>query len=130
MRITTQSTVTTPMIRRSINLIVGDQLRTGFPPTPRHLLSRWRNPLGTLPRLDSVEIHGVNFLKSTTLPFDNEEVDDKTRDGVAASEDVAVAEVDGFGDEGCEESEELHRVSLTLLLSDDEEHLRSSRASC
>jgi hypothetical protein len=40
------------------------------------------------------------------LAFDDEEVDDERGDEVAGGEDVAVAEVDGFGDEGCEEGDE------------------------
>jgi hypothetical protein len=40
------------------------------------------------------------------LAFDDEEVDDERGDEVAGGEDVAVAEVDGFGDEGREEGDE------------------------
>jgi hypothetical protein len=40
------------------------------------------------------------------LALDNEEINDETTEDVRAREDVAVAEINGAGYEGCEEGEE------------------------
>lgn len=41
-----------------------------------------------------------------TLTFNDEEENDASANQVASSEDVAVAEVDSTGDEGCEEGDQ------------------------
>lgn len=128
MRITTESTLTT-LISHPPLILIRYQLRTSLDPAPRHLLGGRRNPLGALPGLDSLEVHGINLLEGPALTFNDEEVDDESSDSVAPSEHVTVAEVSGFGDERCEEGEELHRVSLIVVPSKDEQDLQSSRAS-
>lgn len=45
------------------------------------------------------------LLQSPTLAFHHEEIDDKTAENIAAGEDVAVLEVNGRNNEGCEEGE-------------------------
>ncbi|KAI6755461.1 hypothetical protein HG531_004567 [Fusarium graminearum] len=81
-------------------------IRTSLLSDPRHFLWRRRNPLGTLHRAYSFKIHGVNLLKCATLAFNDEEVDDESTEDIASSKDVSVAEVNVFGDEGCEEGEQ------------------------
>ena len=44
------------------------------------------------------------------MTLDDEEVDDQSGDSVAAGEDVAVTEVDGLGNEGCEKGEKLQSM--------------------
>lgn len=78
------------------------------PTTPRTLLhSLWRrNHARTLPRRHALNIHRINLLQRLALPFIQEEVHDNRGQEVAASKDVAVAEVDGARDEGGEEGDE------------------------
>lgn len=51
------------------------------------------------------DVHGVNFLKSPTLTFNDEEVYEKPSSQIACRKYVAVAEIDRADDEGCKESE-------------------------
>lgn len=102
--------------RGTNGLVVSDELRAGLPPAPGHLLGRRGDPLGALPRLDPLEVHGVDLLEGAALALDDEEVDDEGGDGVAAREDVSVAKVDRLGDERSEECEELW-VSVSCCLT-------------
>lgn len=53
-----------------------------------------------------LKVHCIDLLEGAALAFDDEEIDEERAEDVAAGEDVAVAEVDGGGDEGGEEGEE------------------------
>lgn len=61
------------------------------------------NPAGGLPGLDVEDVHGVDLLKSAALGLVDEEEDNENGKEAAGGKDVAVAEVDGVGDEGGEE---------------------------
>ena len=56
-----------------------------------HVLRGRGNPFGALPRLDMLEIHGIDLLEGATLAFNDEEVDDEGANKVAGSEDVAIS---------------------------------------
>ena len=73
---------------------------------PRDLVRRRCDPLATLPRKYALNVHGVELLESPALAFNDEEVDYKATEEVASREDITVAEVNGGGDEGGEESEQ------------------------
>jgi hypothetical protein len=70
------------------------------------LLQTRHDIFGALPRFDTEQIHGIDFLEGAALPLDDEEVDDEATEDVGSREDVAVAEVDGASDEGGEERKE------------------------
>jgi hypothetical protein len=65
-----------------------------------------RNPLCALAGRDVHDVHCVDFLEGAAAGFAEEEVDDDGAEEVAGGEDVAVAVVDGAGDEGGEEGDE------------------------
>lgn len=65
-----------------------------------------RDPLCALAGRDVHDVHGVDFLEGAAAGFAEEEVDDDGAEEVAGREDVAVAVVDGAGDEGGEEGDE------------------------
>ena len=52
------------------------------------------------------DVHGVDFFETTSAGLAEEEVDDDGAEEVASGEDVAVAVVDGSGDEWSEERDE------------------------
>jgi hypothetical protein len=91
---------------RPRTLHIGRQLGPSLLPDPAHLLLTGRDPLGALHRGDLFNIHGIELLEGAALAFNDEKVDDEGGDEVAGGEDVAVAEVDGFGDEWGEERDE------------------------
>jgi hypothetical protein len=64
-----------------------------------------RVPFCALSRRDIGKVHGVDFLKGALAGFHEKEIDDDSGEEVAACKDVAVAEVDGGGDESGEEGE-------------------------
>jgi hypothetical protein len=70
------------------------------------VLALGRNPLGALAGRDVHDVHCVDLLEGAALCFTEEEVDDDGAEEVAGGEDVAVAVVDGAGDEGGEEGDE------------------------
>jgi hypothetical protein len=70
------------------------------------VLALGRNPLGALAGRDVHDVHCVDLLEGASLCFTEEEVDDDGAEEVAGGEDVAVAVVDGAGDEGGEEGDE------------------------
>jgi hypothetical protein len=70
------------------------------------LLALGRDPLGALAGRDVHDVHGVDFLEGAAAGLAEEEVDDDGAEEVAGREDVAVAVVDGAGDEGGEEGDE------------------------
>jgi hypothetical protein len=65
-----------------------------------------RHPLGALAGRDVHDVHCVDLLEGATLCFAEKEVHDGGAEQVASREDVAVAVVDGAGDEGGEEGDE------------------------
>jgi hypothetical protein len=72
----------------------------------RQFLSLRRRPVLAIPRLDTEDVHGVDFLEAAALALAQEEVDDDGAGETATCEDVAVAVVDAGGDEGGEEGEQ------------------------
>lgn len=82
----------------------GFQIDTSLSSNLGHLVGVRRRPLGASPRLDVLQVHGVNFLKTATLAFNDEEVDNQTSNKVASSKDVTVQEIDITSNEGCEET--------------------------
>lgn len=64
------------------------------------------NPAGRLPGLDVQDVHGVDLLEGATLGLVDEEEDNPDSGKAAGGKDVAVAEVNGAGDEGGEEGDE------------------------
>lgn len=64
------------------------------------------NPARGLPGLDVKDVHGVDLLKSATLGLVDEEEYNENGEEAAGGKDVAVAEVDGVGDEGGEEGDQ------------------------
>ena len=65
--------------------------------------TRRRRPAATLPWLDALHVHGIDFLEGTALGLVDEEEDDKQAGEAAGCEDVAVGKVDRVGDERREE---------------------------
>lgn len=65
-----------------------------------------RNPLCALAGRDVHDVHCVDFFQAAAAGFAEEEVDDDGAEEIAGGEDVAVAVVDGAGDEGGEEGNE------------------------
>jgi hypothetical protein len=70
------------------------------------VLALGRHPLGALAGRDVHDVHCVDFLEGAAAGLAEEEVDDDGAEEVAGGEDVAVAVVDGAGDEGGEEGDE------------------------
>lgn len=70
------------------------------------VLALGRNPVGALARRNVHDVHGVDLLETATASLAKEEVHDNGAEEVAGGEDVAVAVVDGAGDEWCEEGDE------------------------
>lgn len=85
----------TPRARRKMQSIRSDKV-----------LALRRNPLCALAGWDVHDVHCVDFLEGAAAGFAEEEVDDNRAKEVAGREDVAVAVVDGAGDEGGEEGDE------------------------
>ena len=52
------------------------------------------------------DVHCVDLFETTSSGFAEEEVDDNGAEEVAGGEDIAVAVVDGSGDEGSEERDQ------------------------
>jgi hypothetical protein len=55
------------------------------------VLRRRRDPFSALPGKDVLEVHGVDLLEGTALAFNDEEVDDKGSQKVAASKDITIS---------------------------------------
>lgn len=70
------------------------------------ILALRRLPVGALARIDVHDVHGVNLFETAASSLAEEEVHDNGAEEVAGGEDVAVAIVDGSGDERCEEGDE------------------------
>jgi hypothetical protein len=85
----------TPRARGQVQSVRGDKV-----------LALGRHPLGALAGRDVHDVHGVDFLEGAAAGLAEEEVDDDGAEEVAGGEDVAVAVVDGAGDEGGEEGDE------------------------
>lgn len=81
--------------RRQVQSVCGDEI-----------FALGRHPVGALARRHVHDVHGVNFFETAAASFAEEEVDDDGAEEVAGGEDVAVAVVDGAGDEGGEEGDE------------------------
>jgi len=101
-----------PRTRRKMQSIGSDEL-----------LALGRDPLGALAGRDVHDVHGVDFLEGAAAGLAEEEVDDDGAEEVAGREDVAVAVVDGGGDEGGEEGYEevpdpvaLQEISLVCVI--------------
>ena len=78
-------------------------MRSRFLSDSRNLLSGWGNPVLAVPRDNSLDVHGIQFLERAALAFHDKEVDDQTSKKVAGSKDIAVSKIDGRGDERREE---------------------------
>ena len=63
-------------------------------------------PLGTLPRLYTAHVHGINLLERTTLRLADEEVNEDGASKTHGCKDVAVPEVDRTSDEWRKEGNE------------------------
>jgi hypothetical protein len=85
----------TPSARCQMQSVRGDKV-----------LALGRHPLGALAGRDVHDVHCVDFLEGAAAGLAEEEVDDDGAEEVAGGEDVAVAVVDGAGDEGGEEGDE------------------------
>ena len=81
-------------------------LRPRLLPQSTHLLFTRRHPLRALPRTDVFKIHRIQFLQRPALALNNKQIYDDSSDKIAACEDIAVFEIDGAGDEGCEERDQ------------------------
>ena len=65
-----------------------------------------------------MNVHGVELLESPALAFDDEEEDYQSAEDVAASEDIAITEVNGGGDERGEKGEkEVPVISVSEVYS-------------
>jgi hypothetical protein len=68
-------------------------------------LAHFRHVFARFPRLDSQDIHLVNFLQCSALGFQEEKVHSQGCNCAAAGKHVSVSKVNGRGDEGGEEGE-------------------------
>ena len=63
-------------------------------------------PLGTLPRLYTAHVHGINLLERTTLRLADKEINEDSTSKAHGRKDVAVPEVDRTSDEWRKEGDE------------------------
>ena len=65
-----------------------------------------RDPVGALPRLHMLDVHGVDLLQGATVRLIDEEVGDDDAEPAASAEDVAVLKIDLALDERSKKSHE------------------------
>ncbi len=67
------------------------------------ILTRWRHPLTTLPRLNLANIHCINLLQRLPLRLADKEINNKHRREITSRKHVPVFEFDSGSDEGRKE---------------------------